>query len=69
MGFLSRFQPEKGAHIFIQLAEMHPELLFLVGGRFLLRPSFGPLPDNLIYTGFLPRKQLPTLYNAFDIYC
>ena len=69
VGFLSRFQPEKGAHIFIQLAEMHPELLFLVGGRFLLRPSFGPLPDNLIYTGFLPRKQLPTLYNAFDIYC
>ncbi len=69
VGFLSRFQPEKGAHIFIQLAEMHPELLFLVGGRFLLRPSFGPLPDNLIYAGFLPRKQLPTLYNAFDIYC
>lgn len=69
VGFLSRFQPEKGAHIFIQLAEMHPELLFLVGGRFLLRPSFGPLPNNLIYTGFLPRKQLPTLYNAFDIYC
>ena len=69
VGFLSRFQPEKGAHIFIQLAEMHPELLFLVGGRFLLRPSFQPLPDNLIYVGFLPRKQLPTLYNAFDIYC
>ena len=69
VGFLSRFQPEKGAHIFIQLAEMHPELLFLVGGRFLLRPSSPPLPDNLIYVGFLPRKQLPTLYNAFDIYC
>ena len=69
VGFLSRFQPEKGAHLFIQLAEMHPDLLFLVGGRFLLRPSFGPLPDNLIYVGFLPRKQLPTLYNAFDIYC
>ena len=69
VGFLSRFQPEKGAHVFIQLAEMHPELLFLVGGRFLLRPSFQPLPDNLIYVGFLPRKQLPTLYNAFDIYC
>ena len=69
VGFLSRFQPEKGAHIFIQLAEMHPELLFLVGGRFLLRSSFGTLPDNLIYVGFLPRKQLPTLYNAFDIYC
>lgn len=69
VGFLSRFQPEKGAHIFIQLAEMHPDLLFLVGGRFLLRPSFEELPDNLIYVGFLPRKQLPTLYNAFDIYC
>lgn len=69
VGFLSRFQPEKGAHVFIQLAEMHPDLLFLVGGSFLLRPSYGPLPDNLIYAGFLPRKQLPTLYNAFDIYC
>ena len=69
VGFLSRFQPEKGAHIFIQLAEMHPELLFLVGGRFLLRASFQSFPDNLINVGFLPRKQLPTLYNAFDIYC
>lgn len=69
VGFLSRFQPEKGAHVYIQLAEMHPELLFLVGGKFLLRPSFQRLPDNLIYVGFLPRKQLPTLYNAFDIYC
>ena len=69
VGFLSRFQPEKGAHIFIQLAEMHPDLLFLVGGRFLLRPSFERLPNNLVYVGFLPRKQLPSLYNAFDIYC
>ena len=69
VGFLSRFQPEKGAHIFIQLAEMHPDLLFLVGGRYLLRPLVQKLPDNLIYVGFLPRNQLPTLYNAFDIYC
>ena len=69
VGFLSRVQPEKGAHILIQLAEMNPDLLFLVGGKFLLRPSFGPLPDNLIYVGFLPRKQLPILYNAFDVYC
>ena len=69
VGFLSRFQPEKGAHIFIQLAEMYPDLLFLVGGKFLLRPTYEKLPDNLIYVGFLPRKQLPTLYNAFDIYC
>ena len=69
VGFLSRFQPEKGAHIFTQLAEMHPDLLFLVGGRFLLRPTYEKLPDNLIYVGFLPRKQLPMLYNAFDIYC
>ena len=69
VGFLSRFQPEKGAHIFIQLAEMHPELLFLVGGSFQVRPSLQAIPDNLIYVGFLPRKQLPTLYNAFDIYC
>lgn len=69
VGFLSRFQPEKGAHIFIQLAEMHSDLLFLVGGRFLVRPSLSALPDNLIYAGFLPRQKLPTLYNAFDIYC
>ena len=69
VGFLSRVQPEKGAHVFIQLAEMHPDLLFVVGGKYMLRPSFGPLPDNLIYVGFLPRKQLPMLYNAFDVYC
>lgn len=69
VGFLSRFQPEKGGHVFVQLAEMHPDLLFLVGGSYLLRPSTQKLPDNLIYVGFLPRKQLPMLYNAFDIYC
>ena len=69
VGFLSRFQPEKGGHVFVQLAEMHPDLLFLVGGSYLLRPSTQQLPDNLIYVGFLPRKQLPMLYNAFDIYC
>ena len=69
VGFLSRFQPEKGGHVFVQLAEMHPDLLFLVGGSYLLRPSSQQLPDNLIYVGFLPRKQLPMLYNAFDVYC
>ena len=69
VGFLSRVQPEKGAHAFIQLAEMHPDLLFVVGGSYLLRPSSQQLPDNLIYVGFLPRKQLPMLYNAFDVYC
>lgn len=69
VGFLSRVQPEKGAHVFTQLAEMHPDLLFLVGGSYLLRPSSQQLPDNLIYVGFLPRKQLPMLYNAFDVYC
>ena len=69
VGFLSRVQPEKGAHVFIQLAEMHPDLLFVVGGKYLLRPAFGPLPDNLIHVGFLPRKQLPMLYNTFDVYC
>ncbi len=69
VGFLSRVQPEKGAHVFIQLAEMHPDLLFVVGGSYLLRPSSQRLPDNLIYVGFLPRKQLPMLYNTFDAYC
>lgn len=69
VGFLSRVQPEKGAHVFIQLAEMHPDLLFVVGGSYLLRPSSQRFPDNLIYVGFLPRKQLPMLYNTFDIYC
>lgn len=69
VGFLSRFQPEKGGHVFVQLAEMHPDLLFLVGGSYLLRSSPQQLPDNLIYVGFLPRKQLPMLYNAFDVYC
>ena len=39
VGFLSRFQPEKGGHVFVQLAEMHPDLLFLIGGSYLLRPS------------------------------
>ncbi|RKY05381.1 hypothetical protein DRP77_01155 [Candidatus Poribacteria bacterium] len=69
VGFLARFQPEKGAGIYIKLAEMNPEYLFLV-----VAPSLGfysncHLPSNLIYAGRQPREKLPLFYNAFDLFC
>ena len=48
---------------------MHPRTTFLSRWKFSGASTFQPLPENLIYVGFLPRKQLPTLYNSFDIYC
>ncbi len=69
VGFLSRFDPEKGAGIYIQLAERHPEYIFLV-----IVPSLGhyahcELPSNVVYAGKQPQEKLPLFYNAFDVHC
>jgi glycosyltransferase involved in cell wall biosynthesis len=69
VGYLSRFQPEKGASLFLKVAQRMPNVLFLIGGQTLGRYATHPLPQNIAYAGFLPREKLPVLYNAFDIYC
>ncbi|MCG9134570.1 glycosyltransferase family 4 protein [Candidatus Poribacteria bacterium] len=69
VGYLSRVQSEKGASVYLKLAELNPHLLFLIAGPGLGRYASRKLPDNLVYVGFHPREKLPVIYNAFDIYC
>ena len=69
VGYLSRVQSEKGASVYLKLAELNPHLLFLIAGPNLGRYASRKLPDNLVYVGFHPREKLPLIYNAFDVYC
>ena len=69
VGYLSRVQSEKGASVYLKLAELNPHLLFLIAGPNLGRYASRELPHNLVYVGFHPREKLPVIYNAFDVYC
>jgi len=69
VGFLSRFHPEKGAGVYLQVAKMNPEYLFLVVVPSLGVYSLSDLPENFIYAGRRPRDELPLFYNAFDVHC
>lgn len=69
VGYLSRFQSEKGASIYLKIAQMNPDAIFLVAGPTLGRYSLRELPQNVIYAGFHRRETLPIIYNAFDVYC
>ena len=69
VGYLSRLQPEKGASIYLKLAELNPDILFLQAGWNKGRYANRKMPKNLVYVGFHPREKLPLIYNAFDVYC
>ena len=69
VGYLSRVQSEKGASVYLKLAELNPHLIFLIAGPNMGRYASRKLPDNLVYIGFHPRERLPLIYNAFDVYC
>lgn len=69
VGYLSRVQSEKGASVYVKLAELNPHLIFLIAGPNMGRYASRKLPDNLVYVGFHPRERLPLIYNAFDVYC
>ena len=69
VGYLSRLQAEKGASIYLKLAELNPDILFLQAGWNEGRYAHRRMPNNLVYIGFHPREKLPLIYNAFDVYC
>ncbi len=69
VGFLSRFQPEKGAGIYIKIAELLPDVCFLVTAPTLNFYEHQRFPPNLIYLSQQPRDRLPYIFNAFDVYC
>jgi hypothetical protein len=70
VGFFGRFQPEKGAGIFIKIAKMFPDVLFFVVAPTLHAYQLQKLPPNLIYIGEQPpREMLPLYLNTFDVHC
>lgn len=70
VGFFGRFQPEKGAGIFIKIASMLPDVLFFVVAPTLHAYQLQKLPPNLIYIGKQPpREMLPLYLNTFDVHC
>ena len=70
VGFFGRFQPEKGAGIFIKIAKMLPDVLFFVVAPTLHAYQLQKLPSNLIYIGEQPpREMLPLYLNTFDLHC
>lgn len=69
VGFFSRFQPEKGAGIYIKIAKRLPEVCFLMTAPTLNIYANQQLPPNLICAPQQPREQLARLINAFDVYC
>ena len=69
VGFFSRFQPEKGAGIYIKIAKRLPQACFLLTAPTLNFYEYQQLPPNLIYAPQQPREQLARLINAFDVYC
>ena len=69
VGFFSRFQPEKGAGIYIKIAKRLPHACFLMTAPTLNFYEHQQLPPNLICAPQQPRDQLARLINAFDVYC
>ena len=69
VGFFSRFQPEKGAGIYIKIAKLLPHACFLLTAPTLNIYAHQELPPNLVYAPQQPRDQLAQFLNAFDVYC
>ena len=69
VGFFSRFQPEKGAGIYIKIAKRLPNACFLFTAPTRNFYAHQQLPKNLVYAPQQPRDKLARLLNAFDVYC
>ncbi|MDE0298126.1 MAG: glycosyltransferase family 4 protein [Candidatus Poribacteria bacterium] len=67
VGYLSRFDTMKGAAIFVDLARLLPDVLFLAVGP--IEADEYRFPPNFIHAGRQPRENLPVFYNAFDLFC
>lgn len=68
VGYISRFEVEKGAGVFMDVARLMPEVFFVAAGRIEDTHRYD-FPENLVHSGRRPREELPVLYNAFDVFC
>lgn len=66
VGFCGRFEPAKGAYAFLRMADLNPNVLFVIIGK-----QFAPVthPPNVLFLGAQPYDQMPLYYNALDILC
>lgn len=69
VGFFSRFQPEKGAGIYMKIARCLPHVCFLLTAPTLNIYAHQQLPPNLIWAPQQPRDELARFLSAFDVYC
>ena len=75
---VGQIQPRKGIRTFINVARELPQYKFVwVGGQLLsyltdssleLRRSIKRAPENLSFVGILPLEEMPSIYNAADIF-
>ena len=68
VGFISRFEVEKGAGIFINAARLMPDTTFVAIGLPDGANDYD-LPRNLVAIGKQPREKTRIFYNAFDVFC
>jgi len=68
VGYVARFQIEKGAGVLIDIARFMPDIVFLAAGARGDLQAYD-FPSNLVHIGIQPRERLPALYNAFDVFC
>ena len=78
IGTVARFIDWKGHKILLEVAEkaiqQNPNIVFLFTGQGELRPEIEriihekKLSQNIILTGYIERKQIPSLYSIMDIY-
>lgn len=68
VGYISRFEVEKGAGVFMDIARLMPEVLFVAAGP-IEESHHYDFPENVVHSGRHPREELPVLYNAFDVFC
>lgn len=66
VGFCARFEPAKGACPFLRVADLNPDILFVVVGQ-----QFAPVshPLNVVFVGHQPYDRMARTYNALDVLC
>jgi phosphatidylinositol alpha-mannosyltransferase len=76
--YLGRLEPRKGAKFLLRaiplVREHYPNTRFIFGGDGPLRPGFERLVQqhgwrDVVFTGHVPAKQLPSFYASANIYC
>ncbi len=68
VGYISRFEVEKGAGILVDIARLMPDVMFVAVGM-TEDPRNYSFPSNLITVSPQQREKTRTFYNAFDVFC